>query len=75
MRDKPGSRIREFLERFGDMLSRIVLALIYFVFVTPVGLIIALARDPLRIRRWSGSAFHPWTASNDTVARARRQIS
>ncbi len=62
-----------FTERFGHLMSRIVLTVLYVVLVAPAGLVVALLGDPLRIKRWRGSSWAPWTQDNDSLARARRQ--
>jgi len=62
-----------FTERFGHLMSRIVLTVLYVVLVAPAGLVVALLADPLRIKRWRGSSWSPWTQDNDSLARARRQ--
>jgi hypothetical protein len=54
-------------------MSRIVLTVLYVVLVAPAGLVVALLADPLRIKRWRGSSWSPWTQDNDSLARARRQ--
>jgi len=62
-----------FTERFGHLMSRIVLTLLYVVLVAPAGLLLSLLGDPLRIKRWRGSSWNDWTQDNDSLARARRQ--
>jgi hypothetical protein len=54
-------------------MSRIVLTVLYVALVAPAGLVLALLADPLRIKRWRGSSWSPWTQDNDSLARARRQ--
>ena len=66
-------QLSRFTERFGHMMSRIVLTLLYLVLVAPVAALFAPIADPLRIRRWSGSSWTPWTRVNDSLGRARRQ--
>ena len=62
-----------FSERFGHMMSRILLTVLYVTLVAPAGLVIARFGDPLAIKKWRGSSWNPWTQKNDTLARARRQ--
>jgi hypothetical protein len=62
-----------FSERFGHLMSRILLTALYVVLVAPAGLLLAAFGDPLRIKRWRGSSWVPWTQDNDSLARARRQ--
>ncbi|MSR47125.1 MAG: hypothetical protein EXS13_08680 [Planctomycetes bacterium] len=66
-------RLHRFTERFGHLMSRVILTVLYIVLVGPAGLVLSLFGDPLRIRRWRGSAWHPWTRTNDTLDLARRQ--
>jgi hypothetical protein len=62
-----------FSERFGSMLSRIFLTLLYFLVLGPFALFYRLAADPLRLRRRDGGNWWTWVADNETVAAARRQ--
>ena len=64
---------RRFTERFGHMMSRIILTLLYAVLVAPAAFVFALVCDPLRIRKWRGTSWDDWTQDNDSLARARRQ--
>jgi hypothetical protein len=66
-------QFQRFTERFGHLMSRIVLTVLYVALVAPAGLVLALLADPLRIKRWRGSSWSPWTQDNDSLARARRQ--
>ena len=61
-----------FIERFGHMMSRILLTILYAVLVAPAGIFLALLGDALRIRRWGGTSWQTWTHT-DTPERARRQ--
>ena len=65
-------RFFRFTERFGHMMSRIILTLFYAILVAPAGLILSLL-DPLRIRRWRGSSWDDWQHTNETPEQARRQ--
>ena len=62
-----------FSERFGSMLSRIFLTLLYFLVLGPFALLYQLAADPLRMRRQKHGNWAAWQADNETVAAARRQ--
>jgi hypothetical protein len=62
-----------FSERFGQMLSRALLTVLYFVLLGPFALLYRLAADPLHLRRRRDGNWSPWTGANDTLARARRQ--
>ena len=61
-----------FTERFGNMLSRIFLTLLYFLVLGPFALVYRVVADPLRIRPrrtnwWS------WVSDNEDLRAARRQ--
>ncbi len=62
-----------FSERFGQMLSRALLTLLYFVLIGPFALFYRLVADPLHLRPRKAGNWSPWTGANDTLARARRQ--
>jgi len=66
-------QVLRFTERFGHLMSRILLTLLYALLVAPAGIVMALFGDPLRIRRWRGTSWRPWTQDNDSLERARRQ--
>jgi len=66
-------QLARFSERFGHLMSRVVLTALYVVLVAPAGLVLALLGDPLRIRRWRGSSWLDWTQDNDSLVRAHRQ--
>lgn len=61
-----------FSERFGSMLSRAFLTLIYFALLGPFALLYQLFADPLRIK-WKGTNWVAWRSDNETLAEARRQ--
>ena len=62
-----------FSERFGSMLSRIFLTLLYFLVLGPFALLYQLAADPLRIKPRRDGNWAPWVSDNETLAAARRQ--
>jgi len=62
-----------FSERFGSMLSRIFLTLLYFLVLGPFALVYRLVADPLRARRPQGGNWWGWVADNETLAQSRRQ--
>lgn len=63
----------QFTERFGHMLSRTLLTLLYYVLLGPFAILYRLVADPLRIRRPREGMWTPWVASNETLRDARRQ--
>jgi hypothetical protein len=71
--DPPAMKaLLQFSERFGSMLSRVLLTVLYFGLLGPFALAYRAFADPLRLRRprsnWIG-----WQPSNETVRAARRQ--
>jgi len=62
-----------FTERFGNMLSRIFLTLLYFLLLGPFAIFYRLAADPLRLARRNDGNWWPWVADNESVRAARRQ--
>jgi hypothetical protein len=60
-------------ERFGHMLSRALLTLLYFLVLGPFAIVYRLVADPLHLRRRKAGNWTPWTQKNDTLAQARRQ--
>ena len=63
----------EFTERFGNMLSRLLLTLLYFVLLGPFAIVYRVVADPLHIRRRKNGNWSGWVASNETLQAARRQ--
>jgi len=60
-------------ERFGNMLSRIFLTLLYFLVLGPFAIVYRLCADPLRIRRPADGNWVAWNPTNETLEAARRQ--
>ena len=60
-------------ERFGNMLSRALLTLLYIVLLGPFALVYRLVADPLHLRRRRKGNWTAWTTRNDSLATARRQ--
>jgi hypothetical protein len=63
----------QFTERFGNMLSRVFLTLLYFLVLGPFAIVYRLVADPLRLRRPSAGNWWTWDAHNETLKAARRQ--
>ena len=63
----------EFSERFGSMLSRVLLTVLYFGLLGPFALVYRLVADPLHLRRRPQGNWSTWQSSNDTLPAARRQ--
>lgn len=68
------SALTHFIERFGSMVSRMFLTVLYFAVLGPFALLYQLVADPLHIRRRRDhSNWSSWEADNETLAAARRQ--
>jgi len=65
--------LMQFTERFGHMMSRVLLTIMYIGLVAPAGLVLTYLGDRLRIRTYSGTSWVPCTFDNETVEKARRQ--
>jgi hypothetical protein len=65
--------VLHFLERFGNVVGRTLMTVIYFVVVMPVAVIYRVCTDTLMIRKPPTSTYRPWNAINETVEDARRQ--
>ena len=62
-----------FSERFGNLLARTLLTLLYFVVLGPFALVYRIFADPLHLRRQKNGNWTRWTSANDTLAAARKQ--
>ncbi len=71
--DAPMKALLVFTERFGNMLSRIFLTLLYFLVLGPFALVYRLVADPLRLQRPKDGNWWDWRATNETLQAARRQ--
>jgi hypothetical protein len=61
-----------FTERFGSMLSRLLLTVLYFALLGPFALLYRLFADPLH-RRPRASNWVEWKSGNETLRAARKQ--
>ena len=62
-----------FLERFGNVVGRLLLTLVYIVAVAPVAVFYRVFADALLIKQPPTSTYIPWESVNDTLEDARRQ--
>ena len=62
-----------FSERFGNMLSRTLLTVLYFGVLGPFALLYRLGADPLHLRRRRNGNWTGWATANDTLSAARKQ--
>jgi len=63
----------QFTERFGNMVSRIFLTVIYYLVLGPFALLYQLAADPLHIKKRKDGNWTAWQPRNETLSAARRQ--
>lgn len=63
----------QFSERFGSMLSRLLLTVLYFVLLGPFALVYQLFADPLHLKKRRSGNWSTWTSVNDDLSAARRQ--
>ena len=66
----------QFSERFGHMLSRIFLTVLYYIVLGPFAIFYQLVADPLQKKRPSlskGSNWSTWEPHNESIHAARRQ--
>jgi len=61
-----------FSERFGSMLSRVLLTVLYFGLLGPFALLYRLFADPLHLKRRDSNRV-AWRSANETLGAARRQ--
>ena len=62
----------QFTERFGSMLSRLLLTILYYVVLGPFAVVYQRVADPLHLRR-RPSNWTEWDHPNDTLRAARSQ--
>ena len=62
----------QFSERFGHMLSKVLLTVLYFGVLGPFAVFYRLIADPLHLRR-RPSNWDEWVSDNENLAAARRQ--
>lgn len=62
-----------FLERFGNVVGRLLLTLVYIVAVAPVAIFYKLFGDALMLKPPAASSYQIWVANEDTVEDSRRQ--
>jgi len=63
----------QFTERFGSLLSRVLLTLLYFVVLGPFAVLYRLVADPLHLRRRPRGNWSAWEETNSDLPAARRQ--
>ena len=63
----------EFTERFGNMLSRALLTVLYFAVLGPFAVFYRLIADPLHLRPQKDTNWTAWPQRADTLRAARKQ--
>ncbi len=69
----PMKGLLEFSERFGNLLSRILLTVLYYVVLGPFALLYQCFADPLRLRRPAKSNWTDWDRPDSSLNAARKQ--
>lgn len=62
-----------FLERFGNVVGRVLLTVVYIVAVAPVAVFYRMFADVLLSKRRPATTYRPWDSINETLEDARRQ--
>lgn len=62
-----------FLDRFGNVVGRLLLTVVYIVAVAPVAIFYRAFADSLMTKRKPSSTYVAWTSINETLEDARRQ--
>ena len=65
--------LAQFTERFGSMVSRLLLTALYYGVLGPVALVYQRVCDPLHLKRRRAGNWTKWESTNESVAAARRQ--
>ncbi|MFT5197948.1 MAG: hypothetical protein ACI87O_000593 [Planctomycetota bacterium] len=63
----------EFSERFGNLMSRILLTVLYYAVLGPFALLYQRFADPLRLRRPDKSNWTVWDRPDASLKAARKQ--
>lgn len=63
----------QFTERFGSMLSRTLLTILYYLVLGPFAVFYQLVADPLHMKRRAAGNWTVWDHPNDTLQAARKQ--
>lgn len=65
--------LTRFTERFGNMISRTFLLVLYFVVLGPFAIVYRAVADPLHLARRKRGNWTAWNSRNETLSEARRQ--
>ena len=69
----PMKALLQFTERFGSMLSRVLLTVLYFLVLGPFAVLYRIFADPLHLRRRPRGNWSTWKETNSNLKSARRQ--
>lgn len=65
--------LQQFTERFGQLMSRTLLTVLYYGVLGPVALVYQRVADPLHLRRRPEGNWTAWRGTDDSLRAARRQ--
>jgi len=65
--------LAQFTERFGSMLSRVLLTVLYYGVLGPFAVVYQRVCDPLHLKRRRAGNWTRWESTNEDVTAARRQ--
>ncbi len=69
------ARWKQFAQKVGDFQARVIITLLYFLILGPMGMVVRILRDPLRIKRApQTSVWLPKLAEKASLEFARRQF-
>ena len=65
--------VLEFLDKFGNVVGRLLLTIVYYVAVGPIAIFYSLFSDVLMTKQAPRSTYRPWESFNDNLQDAARQ--
>jgi hypothetical protein len=68
------TRWKKVARAIGVVQTRILMVCLYFIFVLPLGVVMRLRGDPLRLKRPAGSNWTPHRNEEANIEAARRQF-
>ena len=74
MLKKAWSKWKVFAQKVGNFQARVILSLFYFLLVTPIGILIRLFGDPLRLKQYAKSYWLPKEPKENNLDEAKRQF-
>jgi len=67
-------RWKQIARAVGVVQTRLLMVVLYFIFVLPIGLVMRLSGDPLRLKNRTGSNWTPHRQEEASLETARRQF-